>query len=64
MKLIGRNSPLQGALVKSLEGLWGFGGDEPGVRHGGPVAPAADPAQVRYVIEACACAVRLLVTLE
>jgi len=52
------------AIIKSLEGIWGFASNSPGVRHGGATQATIDTAQVRWVIENCDSAARYLLQLD
>ena len=52
------------AMAKTLEGLWGFTSNSPGVRHGGPTPPTIDEDEARYVVGGCEAALRFLLTLD
>jgi hypothetical protein len=55
---------IDAAIIKSLEGIWGFASNSPGVRHGGATQATIDLAQVRWVIENCESAARYLLQLD
>jgi hypothetical protein len=52
------------AMAKTLEGLWGFTSNSPGVRHGGATPATIDEKEARYVIDSCEAALRFLLTLD
>ena len=55
---------LHGALIRSVEGLWGYASDEPGVRHGAVKSPNVKPHEVRYVVAASEAALGLMLELD
>ncbi len=52
------------AMAKTLEGLWGFTSNSPGVRHGGATPATIDDNEARYVLDGCEAALRFLLTLD
>jgi hypothetical protein len=52
------------AMAKTLEGLWGFTSNSPGVRHGGATPATIDEGEARYVVDGCEAAIRFLLTLD
>jgi hypothetical protein len=48
------------ALLKSLEGVWGFANASPGLRHGSPSTPSINEAELRYVMAAAEAGIVLL----
>lgn len=52
------------AMAKTLEGLWGFTSNSPGVRHGGATPATIDESEARYVVDGCEAALRFLLTLD
>ena len=52
------------AMAKTLEGLWGFTSNSPGVRHGGATPATIDDNEARYVVDGCEAALRFLLTLD
>jgi hypothetical protein len=55
---------LHPALVKSIEGLWGFSSAERGIRHGAATASAVKPQEAHFVVDACESALTLLLTID
>ena len=52
------------AMVKTLEGIWGFACNAPGVRHGGVSEPTISEGEARYLLDMSAAAIRYLLTLD
>lgn len=52
------------AMAKTLEGLWGFTSNSPGVRHGGATPATIGEGEARYVVDGCEAALRFLLTLD
>lgn len=52
------------AMAKTLEGLWGFTSNSPGVRHGGATPATIGESEVHYVLDSSAAAIRFLLTLD
>jgi hypothetical protein len=51
-------------MAKTLEGLWGFTSNSPGVRHGGATPATIDEGEARYVVDGSEAAIRFLLTLD
>jgi len=64
LKEIRRRGLMHAALAKSIEGLWGFASDEPGVRHGAATAPSVKAVEARYVVEASSACLVLLLSID
>jgi hypothetical protein len=64
LKRFRTRSLIHGALVRCLEGLWGYASDEPGVRHGATSTPMVKPHEARYVVDSCEAALRLLLEVD
>lgn len=64
ISILRASGKIDGALAKSLEGVWGFASDSPGVRHGGSTLPTVTPAMVDYMITASLGAIRYLLSLD
>lgn len=60
LKILKHDHSLPSPIVKSLEGVWGYASDSPGVRHGGSTRPHLDEADVRFAIGTCREAMLLL----
>ena len=56
IKRLKREKKVDPAMAKSLEGLWAFTSNSPGVRHGSGQPPTIDEAQVAFVVEQCGAA--------
>jgi hypothetical protein len=52
------------AMAKTLEGIWGFTSNSPGVRHGGATPASIDEGEAHYVVQSCEAALRYLLTLD
>jgi len=52
------------AMAKSLEGMWGFVSNSPGVRHGGATPANIEEGEARYVVDSCEAAIRFLLGLD
>ena len=50
------------SLVRSLEGVWGFVNDSPGVRHGSPETPSLSRSELQYVLATCEAGMVLLLS--
>lgn len=57
LKLSGKINP---AVAKSLEALWGYTSNEPGVRHGSPTPPTIGEDETQFVLDSAHAALRLL----
>jgi hypothetical protein len=52
---------LHPALAQTLEKVWGFVNQSPGIRHGGTVGPNVTHAEAAFVVRACEAGIELLV---
>lgn len=64
LKRLRESHRLHPALAKSLEGLWGYASEEPGVRHGAAKPNAPSQHEALYVIGACEAGLVMLLTLD
>ena len=64
IKELKRNHSVNPAMAKTLEGLWGFTSNEPGVRHGSPGPATIGASEARYVLDSSEAAIRFLLTLD
>jgi len=55
---------IDGATAKSLESLWGFSSDSPGIRHGATARVELPVAEAEYVIDAVEASGKLLLSLD
>lgn len=55
---------LHSTIAKSIEGLWGFASNEPGVRHGATKPTAVKSHDAEFVVEACDAAIVLLLSID
>jgi hypothetical protein len=60
LKQLRSSSEIHPALVRSLEGVWGFVNDSPGLRHGSPTKPSLNAAELRYVLATAEAGIALL----
>jgi len=52
------------AMAKTLEGIWGFTSNSPGVRHGGATPTSIAEGEAQYVLASGDAAIRYLLTLD
>lgn len=64
IKLLKRRGDLDPAIGKTLEGLWGYTSNAPGVRHGGTVAPTITEREARWVVDMSQAALQFLLELD
>ena len=64
LKTLKGKHAINSAMVKSIEGLWGFTSNEPGVRHGAATSQTINYDQARYVVDSAEAALRFLLTLD
>jgi hypothetical protein len=55
---------IHGALAQSIDGLWGYASNEPGVRHGATSTPDVKPHEGHYVVDTCGAALSLFLELD
>lgn len=55
---------LDPALAKSLEAVWGFTSNSPGVRHGAATPSKITLVEARWVMDSCEALIRLLLPLD
>jgi hypothetical protein len=55
---------IDGALAKTLEGIWGFASNSPGVRHGASTPAALDAGELRFALATCEASMKLLLALD
>ncbi|HYU09407.1 MAG TPA: hypothetical protein VEK77_08510 [Gemmatimonadales bacterium] len=64
LKHLKKAGGLDPSIAKSLEALWGYASNSPGVRHGGITAATISEDEARLVVDMSAAAVRYLLALD
>jgi hypothetical protein len=64
IKRLRTDRKVDGAMAKTLEGIWGFASNAPGVRHGGATPPTLSDADLDFVMTASEGALRYLLQLD
>jgi hypothetical protein len=64
LKELKKRKILHSSLVKSIEGVWGYSSDEPGVRHGARKSVSTKQHEAEFAVQLCEAALRLLLALD
>lgn len=64
LKTLKQKNAIDPAMIKSMEGLWGFTSNAPGVRHGAAGDQSIQHSEAQYVIASAAAAIQLLLSLD
>ncbi len=64
LKELKKRKLLHSSLVRSIEGLWGYSSDEPGVRHGAAKSVPMKQHEAEFAVQLCEAALKLLLALD
>lgn len=64
IKTLKRSFNVNPAMTKTLEGIWGFTSNSPGVRHGGASSATIEEREARYVLDSTEATIRFLLSLD